>query len=193
MNTEIVWAAGLFEGEGYLTRAKAGNRVYLHLGLQTTDLDVLKRFVRAMRSVGCTKSARRSGPKTEAGIARRKRRASHHKEAWSWGTSGDSAVTGYKALRPYLGDRRREVGDQIVQEMKLTRAQSLAMRPCEKCGTWYQPNDYGQGRRFCTKSCWYEWHSQQPGYKQAQAARSRKHKLKMKSPALIPGQLRLDR
>jgi hypothetical protein len=90
--TDIAWAAGLFEGEGCFSLA---NGKYLRCSMNTTDKDVLERFVKIV-GVGNILDYKRGGvsPLTK-------------KDGWQWSVSGKKALPVAEMLRPYLGARRQ--------------------------------------------------------------------------------------
>ena len=93
---EVIWAAGLFEGEGCIFRCAAnGNRSgrdQLPVCLVTTDLDVLERFVAA---IGFGKI--RTLPLRD-----------ERKQAWEWRVAARGQAYAMLAmLYPWLGERRR--------------------------------------------------------------------------------------
>lgn len=47
MNTELAWAAGLFEGEGCISKTNTDS-VRLDLGMMARDMDVLRRLQRVL-------------------------------------------------------------------------------------------------------------------------------------------------
>lgn len=91
----IRWAAGLFEGEGWVNIRKVG-RGLPFLALSSTDLDVLKKFHRVMGGY-------------LLGPYQPKKRKVHKrtpKKYWSWhSAAGD--LRPVKRLISYLGKRRR--------------------------------------------------------------------------------------
>jgi hypothetical protein len=97
-DTEIAWAAGLFEGEGSFIVHH--NRRYGGASLATTDRDVLDRF-QAIVGFGNIYAA--MGKAHGAGVA-----AGTRKQCYQW--SGWSAVQVRQLIDlfwPYLGERRR--------------------------------------------------------------------------------------
>jgi hypothetical protein len=95
-STEIAfaWAAGLFDGEGCITRSSTG-RPRWALALTMTDEDVVRKFHRV---VGCGRVNFRHTPADKARGSR---------PSWSWRTSAKADVQRVlQALLPYLGERR---------------------------------------------------------------------------------------
>ena len=95
---DIAWAAGLFEGEGcvHLYRGR-----YVHLSLEMTDEDVVRRFAKI---VGATVY----GPYAPRGAGSRK---------LSWQAqicARPAAEVVFKAFSPYLGMRRKEKVNEVL-------------------------------------------------------------------------------
>lgn len=102
---ETCWAAGLFEGEGWIGHYKTRGQIrkdgtpsspegykYPRLGMSLTDLDTLERFQRYV------------GGKITGPYLHEKR-----KPIWSWRITGQSEAFGAAfLLYPYLGTRRKE-------------------------------------------------------------------------------------
>jgi hypothetical protein len=74
---DLAWAAGLFEGEGFLVRRKVGNRVYLQVGIEMRDRDVMERFVAILIAGGVKRTARNCGPKEAACLPRLRPKCLH--------------------------------------------------------------------------------------------------------------------
>lgn len=90
--TEIAWAAGLFEGEGSIHANRINGRVYLLLNLSSTDRDVVERF---HRIIGCGKVY---GPYYEKNPLRPR---------YSWHTKNKAdSEQALKLLEPWLCERR---------------------------------------------------------------------------------------
>ena len=90
MSTALIWAAGLFEGEGSISISF--KKHYCYLQLVSTDEDVIDRFLNA---VGC-------GSKTSV-----KRRPGQTKDIWKWQVANKPAVTKLLNLfLPFLSLRR---------------------------------------------------------------------------------------
>ena len=87
----ILWAAGLFEGEGCIKKDKRKKATFtLYLGM--TDLDVVERF-KAVFNCGSITVAKQ--PKA------------HHKPMWRWHVSNKKDIREILSrLLPYLGQRR---------------------------------------------------------------------------------------
>ena len=100
----IAWAAGFFEGEGCITLG--GN--YPSLRLHNTDEEVVRRFHSVM-GVG-----RLRGPYYKN---------SAHKPVWIWiATSYAEVTAAFELMRPYLGTRRCERYDELMQDRPRPRA-----------------------------------------------------------------------
>lgn len=100
---EIAWAAGLFEGEGCFTTQKQQNPKYVMIAarLHMTDEDVVRRFHKVV-GVGYV-----NGPYRHGGLGK--------KPAWIWATQKtDEVIAVYKMLSPWLGERRRARGAEVI-------------------------------------------------------------------------------
>lgn len=86
--TDIAWAAGLFEGEGCI---HLNSQRYLWVSLASTDQDVLERFCRIV-GVGSARPKKKARP--------------HHKPSWQWQVTGGKGVHVLRMLLPELGERR---------------------------------------------------------------------------------------
>lgn len=96
---EIIWAAGLFEGEGSIcVHTSAGKYVYkrVHLALSTTDEDVVRRFHAAV-GLGTI-----NGPYQGT-----------NKRYWQWRVTGTKARVVLERLLPYLGERRTAKAEEV--------------------------------------------------------------------------------
>jgi len=96
--SEIAWAAGLFEGEGSVILTKWGR---IKLQMKLTDQDVLEHFRHIMGGVI-------NGPYqyNVPGKPPRKR-------FWLWSVTGPKANDACILLEPWLGKRRRERMEQL--------------------------------------------------------------------------------
>lgn len=98
MDTELIWASGLFEGEGCIHLQKGR---YIHLNLVSKDRDVVERFVVAIGE----------------GEARPKQVTPKRGEpytAWQWNLTGGRAERVLLLLLPHLGKRRSEVASAAL-------------------------------------------------------------------------------
>lgn len=92
-NTEIAWAAGLFEGEGCFTPAKRKDRVYPRAILAMADEEIVLRFQRAVGGIG---------------KIRCERRAPARRDLFRWEVMARTDFDSFISLiEPYLGTRRR--------------------------------------------------------------------------------------
>ena len=101
----IEWAAGLFEGEGCMYKAKHRKTAFT-LTIGSTDLDVLERF---KMCVGCGTIN-----------ARTKKRAEHHKDMWVWRLyKGEDIRRVLGTFLPHLGNRRAYQALNILDDLEL--------------------------------------------------------------------------
>lgn len=85
----LVWAAGLFDGEGTITILKNRINVSIHM----TDLDILEHMQYHFGG----------------GLYKTAKRQEHHKDAWVWRlTSSVETMIFLEAVYPYLCNRRQE-------------------------------------------------------------------------------------
>ena len=99
----IEWAAGLFEGEGSVSKRK--NQFGAQMSLQMTDKDVVELF-RNVVGVGNIYECCVQKP--------------HHKPSWKWqcGAKDDVRYVLGKFL-PYLGQRRAYKALNILDDLEL--------------------------------------------------------------------------
>jgi hypothetical protein len=107
---EIIWAAGLFEGEGsvFPERRKGGRREYVtpRMSLNTTDFDVIQRFHAIM------------GGK----VHKEKKQRLEQKQQWKWSLWGYAAASRVLELwRPWLGERRIRQFEYTISEVDRIR------------------------------------------------------------------------
>ena len=104
--TDIAWAAGLFEGEGCIGLNRTNGRSYPQLQINLTDADVIRRF---QRIVGGTLN----GPYSTQG----------HKDRWVWAANGLHARRVLATLAPFLGERRTaRMAEVLAQASTPTRS-----------------------------------------------------------------------
>lgn len=178
MSESIAWAAGLFEGEGSITRRQTGRRVYLEMCIEMRDRDVVERFVAVVQQNGALPT---NGQPAQ--ICTRTRNNPLHSDMVSWHTTGHTAERVFLLLRPYLGERRRAKGDSILEEARRVRAVLLRPRICEECGEQFEVNDYGHHKRFCTSLCNSRWYVKQPGRREADRRSGAKYRARLREAA----------
>lgn len=105
---KIAWAAGVFEGEGCISRHSANNgrpitdRPAWSLTVSMTDLDVLQRLYKAVRA------GRINGP--YAGV---------NKPKWQWAAGSRADISKVlKLFLPFLCKRRAAKARQCLKEIK---------------------------------------------------------------------------
>jgi hypothetical protein len=91
---DVLWAAGLFEGEGWISGTYTKGRWYPRVGVQMCDEDVVRHFH------GIIGAGRVNGPY-------RARGKPHYKPQWQWQATGQEARRVIHRLLPYLGSRRQ--------------------------------------------------------------------------------------
>lgn len=96
------WAAGLFEGEGTITRLGASTHRW-QVAIVSTDEDVLRSFQSVM-------GGKVYGPYT--------RGKAHYKQQWRWSIADKAGLLAFaKKVRPYLHARRRSRLDEAVADL----------------------------------------------------------------------------
>ncbi len=104
---DIIWAAGLFEGEGCIDQHKLpSGRTYPRIKLKMTDQDVVERFA----SIFGMKIY--SYPKDKSW-------KDHYKDAWYTMVTGTKAVAILYMLFPFLGERRKTKAEEVLASWKL--------------------------------------------------------------------------
>jgi hypothetical protein len=110
MNTkealDIAWAAGLFEGEGCISRNESsGSRPRWCVILVSSDRDVIDRF-HGVVGMGTVRS-RKTHTTPE-----------HYKKQWIWRTTKRAEVESLlKTLIPYFGKRRSIKANEALSEI----------------------------------------------------------------------------
>lgn len=139
----VAWLAGLFEGEGSISRASGASRTGWRLSLTSTDYDVI---VTVAQVAGC---GRINGPY---------RRHNSTKDFWTWNLAAASDVLAVlQEMHPFLHERRQARADVAIADLdRLVNARSLCkagLHPklgpgkCLECKAEYQR----QRRRAATK------------------------------------------
>ena len=104
MNTDIAWAAGLFEGEGCIYIIKHRKKSAT-LRLTSTDKDVVERFAQIV-GVGNV-------------LLETASRKSHWKPLYLWNISKREEVRRILvSFMPYLGERRKEKAIEALNVMR---------------------------------------------------------------------------
>lgn len=122
----VAWAAGLFEGEGYIGFVKRGPGHVAVMAVSMTDEDVVRSF-HARVGVG-----RVDGPYIRGG---------KRKPSWQWHAIGfENAQALVVAFWPWLGQRRRATALEVLREARTQRARSRYRRECPR-GHEYTPEN----------------------------------------------------
>lgn len=104
--SDIAWASGLFDGEGWITAHAKDGRRYLRLGLGMTDEDSVRRFHEAV-GVGAVRFDRRKLPASPL---------------WAWGTSSfEDGQAVIAMLWPGLNARRRARAVEVLALVRSNR------------------------------------------------------------------------
>lgn len=149
---DIAWSAGLFEGEGCIQinrKNRKGIRPQVHLTLKMTDLDVVKRFAKAV-GFGSIRGPYQYSTK--------------HKPAWVWTWHGREALAwAQKNWLHLLGKRRRA---KLLEAIKVeaaapyktegfkrwARGLNATSRKCNRCKKEL-PHDSFSPRSYQCKPC----------------------------------------
>ena len=92
---DIIWAAGLFEGEGSISITTiASGKMYPRIKIKMTDEDTIKKFASIFGL-------------THRSVQKDKSWKSHYKDAWYADSSGKRAVAILYMIFPWLGERRK--------------------------------------------------------------------------------------
>jgi hypothetical protein len=107
LETDIAWAAGLFEGEGCIS-IRRRYPFYVQLSVISTDLDVLQRFAGIAADIAAGHPIK---PVTMTVQATDKHRAQYR-----WATARRHAVRKIlTALNPWFGERRAAKCDDALR------------------------------------------------------------------------------
>lgn len=135
--SDIAWAAGLFEGEGCIgiwwPPSTIGHRKQPQIRLQVTmtDRDVIEEFCRIVQCGSVSREQNRKPPR---------------KNCWYWTIGNRVDVERLlRAFYPRLGERRRAKADEALAEI------AKSVRACETCGETFRAQK--SQRRFCSTSC----------------------------------------
>lgn len=133
----LAWAAGLFEGEGYLIKSGPGT---FTVGLTSTDYDVLLRFQVVMQ---CGKIRDKKPSTNRFG----------KKPQFTWLCAGANAEHVYLSLRPWLCSRRQARGDELMAEREAYKIVRATLMICVECSTIFTRKFTDKKRMFCTMRC----------------------------------------
>jgi hypothetical protein len=122
---------------------------------------------------------------------KRRRRQTHHKQAYSWSTTGHTGGEAFLLMRPFLGVRRRETGDAILSEATEILDRVRAPIECIGCGKSFVRRDHGQSRTFCTKACHARWKWSQPGERAKAREREHRYQIRLRQRSIHENQLPL--
>jgi len=139
MTDDLAWAAGLFEGEGCITRGRNSLPI-IHLAM--TDRDVVERFAVVVRHGTIVELAKY-------------RERPHYQRQWRWACQREEHVRDVMArLLPWLGNRRRARWEEILAARAEAVATMIDRVSCSRCGRFFYP-DRTQNRRqhFCSVAC----------------------------------------
>lgn len=127
----LIWAAGLFEGEGSITLITSEGRKYPRLQLSMTDYDVVLRFYYSVGGLGKV-----AGPFTRALYPKRK-------PIWRWHVDGYKVVHELLAyFLPWFGVRRKKRAVEIsgLCERRLKQQEDKRTKICKVDGCEKKPH-----------------------------------------------------
>ena len=102
-STDIAWAAGLFEGEGWISSWRKQPNLRC-IGIEMTDEDVMERFMKVVNYGRLMPKLYDSG-----------------KTGYRWQTSKHTVVAHVlKLFLPYLGTRRSERANEVLRHYETT-------------------------------------------------------------------------
>jgi hypothetical protein len=142
-DTDIAWAAGLFEGEGCIgiwwPPSTIGRRRNPQIRLQVTmtDRDTVQEFCRIVECGGVSQEQNRKPPR---------------KNCWYWTIGNPTDVERIlRAFYPRLGERRRAKADEAFAE--IDRRNADLRRVCVGCGVKFVASTRGPTAKFCSEPC----------------------------------------
>ncbi len=103
---DLMWAVGLFEGEGTITRFNSSSKNSgWELSIKMTDLDVLEKFHNIIKLGKISYITSPSIPK-------------HWKKTYRWRIRSSKDVYAVLvAFYPFLGNRRKEKALQVIEKL----------------------------------------------------------------------------
>lgn len=131
--TEIAWAAGIFEGEGCFSVSRRHTRVYLKLAIRMTDEDVIAKWAKLF----------------DLSYRPSSRAKAHWKDIYTVEAVGSNALHVAAILEPHLGLRRTARLAEIREMNLRTKPRS---RDCTCCGKRFNPTML-KAQRFCSTKC----------------------------------------
>lgn len=136
----MAWAVGLFEGEGCIGILKGCNGVSLQL--QTTDKDVLEKFVSII------------GLGKVTGPYRQKSFKPHYKDRWQWHLSNSRDIKPLLELwLPFLGARRNKKAIEALKVLaankRVNKSTHCARGHLRAANTYVAPNGMTSYCRLC--------------------------------------------
>lgn len=98
---DIIWLAGLLEGEGSFIFGGKTNRHKVRICLAMTDKDVVEK-VALLFGTKCTEEKRNNKPE-------------HYRQCWRTVIQGGKAVEVMKSILPWMGQRRSKRINDLIQ------------------------------------------------------------------------------
>ncbi len=99
---DIIWSAGLFEGEGSISISKLpSGRLYPRIKVKMCDKDAIEKFASTFKL-------------KVLDVVKDKSWKEHYKDAWYTDSTGKKAVAILYMLYPWLGNRRKARADEVI-------------------------------------------------------------------------------
>lgn len=132
---ELAWAAGIFEGEGWVHVSKYTFR----LGVEMADLDVLERLQEYLGGMV-------AGPRS---------RGENRRPMWTWKSpNGPPTLELVVRFQPWLGARRRSQLEQAAEQWNHRLDHRPRELPCAYCGKPVPQRTRGTLRKTCGPVCY---------------------------------------
>jgi hypothetical protein len=167
VNTDLAWAAGLFEGEGCFSEVRGGRTIHLALSLEMTDQEIVQRFYDILQRSGAVGASR---------ISTRWRGNVKHSRQYVVKITGTHAEKAYALLHPWLGSRRRTRADAILERRRVSVDALVETRTCQGCEATFEVGARSTRRRWCSMSCYHRARAQTPQGRADANERSRRYK-----------------
>ena len=112
---EVIWAGGLFEGEGCISRSLSRGNPQWRLQLAMSDRDSVDRFAAAFPGLGS--------------VAYKGKQKEHYKPQWIWVCSKKRHLYAVlAAIYPWLGRRRKARAREAMAEVLIDRRPDQCLR-----------------------------------------------------------------
>jgi len=110
---DVIWASGLFEGEGSISVAKLpSGKIYPRIKVKMCDEDSVKRFADTFKMI-------------YRPVQKDKTWQDHYKDAWYTDVTGKKAVAVLYMMFPWLCSRRQQRATDVISLWKNNNARIL--------------------------------------------------------------------